>query len=155
MFDAPVDALLAWFGVAAVSIAVLGVAAGLTVPPEPDATGAADTVDAIAGGTYPATAEHGLAADRLKLTPTRVALRSGDRVARERFLFDPVTPVGGDDRLRRVLGGQPPSHQFEDPEAFTAAVAEARETESSWRPAPDRLRVRQVHWEDTRVTLVG
>ena len=154
MFDAPADVLPVWIGVAAVSVAVLGVATGLPTTPAPDAAGAAATIDRVATGTYPATGEHGLAADRLKLSTETVSLESAGGVARAP-LAEPVTPAPTDERLERVLRGESPDHVFDRPSEFRRVAAAARESTPEWTHAPDRLRVRQVHWGGTRVTLVG
>lgn len=155
MFELPVDSWYAWIGIAVVSVAVLAASVALPLRPAPDATGAAETVDAVAGGEYPATAEHGLAAEQLRLSPTRISLRNDAGTTTGTFLFDPVTPVTEDERLRRVLDGVPPSSVFDSPAAFARAARAARTGDARWQPAPDRLRVRQVHWGETRVTLVG
>lgn len=155
MLELPVDGWYAWVGIAVVSVAVLATSVSLPLQPPPDAGGAADTVDAVAGGEYPATAEHGIAAERLRVSSTRISLRNEAGTTTATFLFTPVTPVGEDDRLERVLRGIPPSSVFANATAFARAAADARSVEPGWRPAPDRLRVRQVHWGETRVTLVG
>lgn len=155
MLELPVDSWYAWIGIAVVSVAVLAASVTLPLRPPPDAGDAADTVDAIAGGEYPATAEHGIAAERMRLTPTRIALRNAAGTTTGTFLFDPVTPAVEDERLERVLRGMPPSRVFASPTAFAKAAESARADESRWQPAPNRLRVRQVHWGETRVTLVG
>jgi hypothetical protein len=59
------------------------------------------------------------------------------------------------DRLRRVLAGVPPNAAFDDPEAFATAAERVRARECEWRPAPDRLTVRRVHYGGKHVTLVG
>lgn len=155
VFDAPLDAWYAWFGVAAVSIAVFGVAAALPATPAPDAAAAAETVDAVAAGEYPATAEHDLAADEFRLRPRGVAIRNDGGTARASFAFGPITPTVGDGRLQRVLDGEPPARVFDSATTFQQAIVDARAREPRWRTAPDELRIRQVHWEGIRVTLVG
>lgn len=155
MLELPVDSWYAWVGLAIVSVVVLAASATLPLHPPPDAGGAADTIDAVAGGEYPATAEHGITAERMRLTPSRITLRNEAGTTSATFLFDPVTPVGDDERLGRVLHGVPPSSVFGNPTEFARAASAARTPKSGWRPAPNRLRVRQVHWGETRVTLVG
>lgn len=155
MFDVPLDALYAWFGVAAVSLAVVGVAAAIPATPVADAADAATTVDAVAAGEHPSTAEHGLAADEMKLTPSRIALRNDRGTRRSTFAFGPVTPVRSDERLGRVLAGEPPDRVFESKTAFQQAMIETRTADPGWERAPERLRIRQVHWGEIRVTLLG
>ncbi len=130
-------------------------ATSLPSAPAPDAAGAAGTVDAVAGGEYPATGEHGIAAERVRIAPERIVLDGDRETATAAFREGPVTPARADRRLTRVLRGAPPSAAFDSPEGFATAARDARGAETAWRAAPDRLRVRRVHWGDVRVTLVG
>ena len=162
MFETHLDATYAWFGLAVVSVATAGVAATLPASPPPDATGVAHTIETVASGEYPATAEHGVAADRIRLTPRSIALDGDGGSARAPLHSPRITPVppsgrggAGDDRLRRVLDGVPPDAAFDDPEALATAAERARSTDHGWRPAPERLTVRRVHYGGVHVTLVG
>ena len=160
MFETHLDATYAWLGLALVSVATVGVVAALPAAPPPDADGVAHTLGSVADGEYVATAEHGLAADRMRLTPNAIELETDGGSARSTIRGPPITPVspGGsavDPRLRRVLDGVPPRAAFEDPEAFADAAARARAEDHQWRVAPQRLTVRQVRYGGTRVTLVG
>ena len=166
MFETHFDATYAWLGLAVVSVATAGVAAAFPASPPPDADGVARTVDSVADGAYPATAEHGVAADRIRLTDGSVSLRDERGTARAALDAPRITPVirpgtgtapnaTTDPRLRRVLDGVPPEVAFDDPASFAAAAERARAAESRWTPAPERITVRRVHYEDVRVTLVG
>lgn len=162
MFETHLDATYAWLGLAVVSVATAGVAATLPASPPPDAAGVAHTIETVADGEYPATAEHGIAADRIRLTPRSVSLGGDGGSARTPLRGPPITPVpsgerdgGGDDRLRRVLDGVPPDAAFDDPDALAAAAERARNADREWRPAPERLTVRRVHYGGVHVTLVG
>lgn len=154
MFDAPVDAWYVWVGLAAVSVAVAGVASDFAARPPPDAADAADTVDAVAASPHPATGEHPLDADAVRLRADRIGLRGEGGTSHASLAFGPVTPVAEGTVLWEVARGAHPSHVFEDPAAFRAAAERARERETTWRPAADRLTVRTVTWEGVRVTLV-
>ena len=166
MFETHFDATYAWLGLAVVSVATAGVAAAFPASPPPDADGVARTVDSVADGEYPATAEHGVAADRIRLTDGSVSLGDERGTARAALDAPRITPVirpgagtapsaPTDPRLRRVLDGVPPQAAFDDPASFAAAAERARAAESRWIPAPDRITVRRVHYGDVRVTLVG
>lgn len=162
MFETHLDATYAWLGLAVVSVATAGVAATFPASPPPDAAGVAHTIETVAGGEYPATAEHGLAADRIRLAPRSLSLGGEDRSARAPLHAPRITPVSADERgetnderLRRVLDGVPPDAAFDDPEAFAAAAKRARTADHGWRPAPERLTVRRVHYGGVHVTLVG
>ena len=162
MFETHLDTTYAWLGLALVSVATVGVAAALPASPPPDANGVAHPIDSVADGTHPATAEHGLAATQIRLTTRSVTLDGGGGRARATLHGPQITPVlatdgGGatEEDLRRVLNGVPPTAVFEDPESFAAAAERAQTGDREWRLAPDRLTVRQVHYEGVHVTLVG
>jgi len=154
MLETPIDVPHVWLGVAMVSIAVAGVAAGLPTGTAPDAATAADTVDRVAASPHPATAEHPIDADEVRVEPYRLALENGRGTAHASFAFGPVTPAE-DGPLRAVLDGQPPGRVFESPAAFRRALAEARERPHDWQPAGDRIVVRSVSWEGVDATIVG
>lgn len=166
MFETHPDAAYAWIGLAVVSVATVGVAAAFPASPPPDADGVARTVDSVADGEYPATAEHGVAAERIRIANGSVSLDDDRGTARATLGAARITPVvrpaagvppeaTTDARLRRVLDGAPPDAAFDDPAAFAAAAERARTTDATWTPAPERVTVRRVHYGDVRVTLVG
>lgn len=162
MFETNLDATYAWLGLALVSVATAGVAATLPASPPPDASGVAHTIDSVGDSDHPAIAEHGLAADRIRLTTHSVALDDGSGFARATLHAPRITPIqpgdrstSADSRLRRVLNGAPPDAAFDDPDAFAVATSRARATDHEWRAAPDRITVRRVHYGGVHVTLVG
>ncbi|WP_096394046.1 hypothetical protein [Halorubrum trapanicum] len=166
MFETHLDATYAWLGLAVVSVAAVGVAASFPASPPPDADGVARTIDSVADGEYPATAEHGITAERLRLAEGSVSLGDDRETARATLDAPRITPVirpdagmtpnaTTDPRLRRVLDGAPPDAAFDDPAAFAAAAERARAADAAWMPAPERVTVRRVHYGGVRVTLVG
>jgi hypothetical protein len=162
VFETHLDATYAWLGLALVSVATAGVAASLPASPPPDASGVAHTIDSVADGDHPATAEYGLAANRIRITDRSVALDGAGGTARAALRAARITPVPTErhgtsdgDGLRRVLTGVPPDAAFDDPETFAAAAERARARDHEWRPAPGRLTVRRVHYGGVHVTLVG
>lgn len=162
MFETNVDATYAWLGLALVSVATAGVAATLPASPPPDASGVAHTIDSVADGAHPSMAEHGLAASQIRLTERSVTIRSDGGTGTASLHGPKITPVpvgrnqtDESDRLRHVLDGVPPSAVFDDPIAFATAASHARDADAAWRPAPERLTVRQVHYGGVHVTLVG
>lgn len=155
MFDTPLDAWYVYAGVAAVSCAALGVALGLPTAVPPDAAAVAETVDRVASTPHAARASHALEADTVRLRRGGIALRGPGGIARATFAYGPVTPVGDQSRLRRVLAGHAPNAVFETPAAFRRAVLAARERPPGWRPAGSRLVVRTLGWGGLDVTLVG
>lgn len=154
MLDAPVDVWYRWLGVAAASLAVLGVAVGLPTGTAPDATAAATAVDGVAASTHPAVAEYPLAADAVRLGRGTVSLREEGRTATASLAYH-VTPVREGSALASVLAGAAPRRAFDSPAAFGRALAAARDRQPDWRPAGDRLLARHVSWEGVDATLVG
>ena len=154
MFEVPVDALYAWLGVAAVSVAVLGVVVALPTTAPPDATTAADAVDRVAVGPPDGRATVQIDATAIRLGPRQLSLRNDGGTASATFAYGPVTPTLTDDRLALVLYGQPPASVFETSAAFEQAVADAQ-SRGEWRQAPTEIDVRRVQWGETSVTLVG
>jgi len=154
MFDVPVDAIYVWLGVAAVSVVTLGVVVAFptTAPPQP--TTVADAVDRIAVEPAGAHTTVRIEATEMRLGSQRIALRNDGGSASAAFAYGPVTPAVDDDRLELLLYGHPPAGAFESVAAFRDAVEDARTT-SEWRPAPETIEVRRIHWEGTDVTLVG
>ncbi len=162
MFDAPLDAWYVWLGVAAVSLAVFGVAIELPTSPPPNAASAADTVDSVAGCPYIATAEHPLKAGQIKLGPRQLDLRDNGGTAHATFRYGPIVPVSvvaagrnPNGKLARVLAGTPPSTVFDSPGAFQRSIRDARNRQPTWEQAKSRLRVRCVSWEGVDATLVS
>lgn len=154
MFDAPIDGLYAWLGVAAASAAVLGVALGLPTAAPPDAVGAASTVDRIATTDHAASARLPVDADAVSIAPNRVGLRNDAGATHAQFAYGPVVPVRRGTRLWTVLAGAPV-------EAVFGSVAElrrtARELDSTgrWRQVDGPLRVRHLVVGGHDVVLVG
>jgi len=155
MFDVPVDSMAVWVGLGLVSLVVFGLAASVPTAPPPDASAVADTVDAVAASPHASTAAQPIAADAVRLSHSRVALRSDGGTAAAVFRFGKVTPVADGTPLDRVLHGRPPSRVFSSAAAFERALRRARQRPARWRPAADRVLVRRVFWRGVRATLVG
>lgn len=154
MFELPIDAWYVWIGVAVVSIAVLGLVSAFPTTPPPDAVGAADTIDEVAAGSYPASATHHVVADRIAIGPHTIKLDGEGGRTSASLSFGPITPAF-DDQLRPVLAGTPPNQVFDNPVAFHQAAIEASAQEPEWHRTSGKVRVRQVHWGSVRVTLTG
>lgn len=154
MFDAPVETWYLWIGLAAASVAALGVAANLPRAPPPDAAGAADTVDSVAASAHAATGVHPLSVDGVRIGPYRLWLREDGATGHATFAFGPVTPVRSDTALWDVLRGAPPERAFGTPASFRRAAATARDRTPAWR-SREQLTIRRVSWEGVNVTLVG
>ena len=154
MFDAPLDALYAWVGLAVVSVAVLAVALSLASAPPPSAIRVANAVDAVAASPNEAVRRIVLDVDAVALRPWRVGVRTDGGTAHAAVTFGPVTPVR-DGPLRAVLTGRSPARTFETPAAFRGALTRARRRVGGWTDAPETLVVRRVSWGGVNGTLVG
>lgn len=153
MFDAPMDTLPVWVGVAVVSLALFGIATSLPT----SASGAhavADTVDAVAASPHDAVAAQSVTADRVRLDAYRVTVIGGGEASHDTFAYAPVTPVAPGTPLGSVLAGTPPDQVFPTPEAFAREARTAR-NEAPLTLTTDTVQARTVAWGGTNVTLVG
>ncbi|RCU46310.1 hypothetical protein DU504_02705 [Haloplanus salinus] len=155
MIGVPVDAWYVWLGLSLASVALVGVGATLPTAPPPAAADAADTVDRTAATAYPATAEHPLDAESVRVGSRRLGLRNDAGTTHATFAFGPVTPAVGTPGLRAILHGAPPGSRFDSGEALCATGRDARQRAPRWRPIDRPLIVRHVVWEGCDVTLVG
>ena len=163
MFNIPVDAWYAWIGLSIAGITLIGAVSGLPTTKPPDAAAVATTIDRVGAAEYPATAEHPLTADAIRLGTYRIGLKSDAGTAHATLAFGPVTPVfsesnnSHDNRLRDILYGSPPTYVFDSEAAFLDAVttAQANGTNVTWRPVDGPVIIRRVSWNDEDVVLVG
>ncbi len=170
-FEAPVDAWYVWFGVAVASVAIAGVALSLPSQPPPDATGAANTIDTVAGSTHTAEASFDHSADEIRIDTARISMRNDGGTARASLAFGPLTPIGAvedateRDALRSILSGAPPSVVLEGTEFDSVNESELRQAAEDaranrldsppeWQPANDELRVRKLELDGESVVLV-
>jgi hypothetical protein len=93
MFNIPVDAWYAWIGLSIAGITLIGAVSGLPTTKPPDAAAVATTIDRVGAAEYPATAEHPLTADAIRLGTYRIGLKSDAGTAHATLAFGPVTPV--------------------------------------------------------------
>lgn len=154
MFEATLDAWYAWFGVATASVAVLGVALGLTTPAPPAAQPVTDTVDRVASSPHEAYATVSLDATEVRIGTHRIGLRTDGGTGDATVAYPPMTPAT-EGPLADVLRGEPPEAVFDDEAEFRRATERARDAPREWQPAPERLSVRRVSWGETDATLVG
>ncbi|RQG96544.1 DUF7283 family protein [Natrarchaeobius chitinivorans] len=153
--EAPVDAWYVWFGVSAASVVIAGVVLGLPTGPPPDASGAANSVDRIAGSPYTASTVHEHDAAELRLQEgTTIELRNEHGRAHSSLAYGTVVLITDDDRLENVTYGTAFTDEFEseleraDVDAtaeFLGRINESHETtDGEWYPAGERLVVRTV-----------
>lgn len=154
MFDAPIDGVYAWLGVAVVSIAVAAVAVSLPSTVPPDASAVAAQIDRVA------TSEHRVAtsiqpdADAMRVRASQVSLRRDGTTAHAPLVGERVV-TADTDALAALLAGQPAESVYTDRAAFARAVDEVTAGQGTWRPAPEHLQIRRVTWGEIDVTVVG
>lgn len=154
MFETPLDGVLAWVGLALVSLAVAGIAVSLPTTVPPDAAAVARQVDEVATSDHRVAASVPLRADAVSVQGSQLSLRDDGVTAHARLVAGDVVPADSD-ALGALLDGREPGAIFEDRAAFERALAAARERSGNWRPAPDRLQIRRVRWGDVDATVVG
>ncbi|MBV0901474.1 DUF7283 family protein [Haloarcula salina] len=153
MFETHVDALYLWVGLSAVSVAVLGVVAGLPMTAPPNATATAATIDEVATSPPGSVEKRRLLADEWALEAGALRLRNDGGTAQAGLTQYAV--AADSERLRTVLDGTAPASVYDSPAAFRAALDRARARNETWRPAPERLSIGHVAWGGVDVTLVG
>lgn len=173
-FEAPVDAWVVWVGVVLVGVALTGVTLTLPSQPPPDATGAANTIDRVAGSTHVASASYEHDAEAVRIDTKRLSMRNDGGVAHASVAFGSLTPVHAVENetvqevFERLLDGEHPSSVLDDDEYDSLTESALRETATEtrarlasddsgpdWRPADGRLRVRTVELDGTEVVLVA
>lgn len=170
-FEAPVDAWYVWFGVALAGVTLAGLALSLPAQPPPDATGAANTIDRVAGSTHTAQASYEHDAEMVRIDGARISMRNEGGVDHAAVAFISLTPIAAvndttkREALERILHGEQPSAVLERP-AFTsldepglysataAARTERLDEGPEWRPADGELRVRKLEIDGETVVLV-
>jgi hypothetical protein len=153
VLDTTADTWYTWIGLVAASVAVASVAVSLPSAPPPDPGPLVRTVEGVTASPYGETERVSVVADRIRLGPKRVSLRSDGGTAHGTFATAVVPVRSGP--LRRVLAGRPPPAVFERPAAFEWSLRTAAERTPRWRAAPDHLAVRRVSWRGVSATLVG
>lgn len=169
--ETPVDAWYVWLGVAIASVTIAGVALALPTQPPPDATAAANTIDAVAGSPQTAVASYDHDAVAVRLDTGRISLRNDAGTAHAAVAFESLTPLAAVENttarkaLERVAQGEQPADVLSEPgfEALTEdelrrAAARARATRRSsgavWRPTSGQLSVRRLTLDGTTVVIV-
>lgn len=154
MFDAPLDGLILWTGLALISLTVAGIAVSLPSATAPDAGAVARTIDEVATSPHRVGAAVHPDATSIRLRPTQVSLRARGGTSHATLVVADPVPAGNGS-LREVLAGRAPADVYRTERSFERALIEARERMGTWRSAPDRLHVRRVSWREIDATLVG
>lgn len=152
MFEMPVESLFVWVALGVVSVAVMGVISAVPSTAPPDATATAATIDEVSTSPPGSVVHRQITADQWTFDGRQLGLRNDGGSAHATLMWK-VIPVH-DSQLRAVLNGTVPESVFGSPTAFERAIA-ATARDQTWYPAPDRVTIRRVVWEEIDVTLVG
>jgi len=153
MLDPNVDAVAVWMGLALASLAVAGVVTQLPRPAPPEADPLARTVDTAAATDHVATTTHPVAADAVRIGPSRVAVRGPGGTDHATLAYGPVTPARPGTPLCRVARGARPHDAFDSWGALLDAAKAARQREPEFHET-DRVVARTVSLGVEDVTLV-
>lgn len=154
MLEVPADAPAVWLGLALAAAALLAVVGSLPAQSPPDATAAANAIDAVAVADPPAASVRRHGAAQVRVSPSTITLRNDAGTTAATVAFGPVTPVAEGGPLDAVLRGRHPAAVFASPGEFRRAVVEARDAAPTWSRST-RLVVRRASWGGVTVTLVG
>ncbi len=164
--ESPMDAMMTFFAVSIISIALLGVALGIQATATPDANAAVETIDSTAttSSHQKATYEHN--GEQYWMDTQQIALKNDGGKQHASITFGEITPVypadaeseSTNEKLFSVLQTGDWEAEFEDETAFVDAAESARqdslETQGQWRPASGELTVRRLTVDNEEVTLV-
>jgi len=159
--DAPADAWYVFIGVSILSFAVAGVVLGLPTGQGPDANGAIEQIDNVAGSTYETDAQVEHNAERFWVDSKRIGLKNSHGTATESVSFGTMAPVYNESgNLSSVLTGTEAETAYSNNKtAFEADIRRSRNKsfasgEPQWHEATGTLRIRKVIWGDFSVTIV-
>ena len=158
--EAPADAWYVFIGVSIISIAVAGVVMGLPTGQGPDANGAIEEIDSVAGSTYEtdATVDHN--AEQFWVGSKRIGMKNDHGTATESVSFGTMAPVYNESgNLSSVLTGTSAEDVYSSKSAFRDDINSSRDKtfdsgDPVWHEASGTLRIRKVIWGDFSVTIV-
>lgn len=168
-FESPADAWYVWFGVAVVSLGVVGVVVAFPTGPPPDAAATANAIDRVAASEYGASGTHRHDGDELRIGTKQIWLRNDAGTSHATVSVGTLTPVfAADGDLNRIgqqlVDGKPPkqlvaeSIRFDDEAELQAAFESLRAALDrdgpSWRRAIGELRVRRVTLDGESIVLI-
>lgn len=166
-FEAPVDGIYVWLGVALASTLVAGVALSLPTQPPPDAGKVANTVDDVHTSRYAATATIEHEATAVKVGLKSIAMRNDGGVTHATISTGTMTPIASvenesrAEKLARILAGNPPRQVLDGNVTRTLAdwqddiQRRLEDNSSRWRERDSPLRVRLIPLDSGIILLVG
>lgn len=152
--EAPADAWYTYVAVSIVSVALAGLALGVTTGPPPDAQQAANAIEGATGSEYTASASYEHDAQRVTIDRQTITMENEHGTSHASFAYDIVVPVNDHERLENLVYGSTFEDEYAselaDPdthavEAFTADVEDAfNETAGTSLSATGELHARKI-----------
>ncbi|WP_049924016.1 DUF7283 family protein [Halopiger djelfimassiliensis] len=152
--EAPVDAWYVYLAVAIISVALAGLALGVSTGPPPDANEAANTIEGTTGSDYSASASYEHDADVVTINRETITMENDHGTSHASFSYGIAVPVNGHERLENLVYGStfeeeykkelsdPDTHAFQ---VFTEDVEEAFDDNTGEPlPANGELLSRQI-----------
>ncbi|MFC6757797.1 MULTISPECIES: DUF7283 family protein [Haloarcula] len=157
--EAPADAWYVFIGVSIISVAVAGVALGFPSGLSPDAEGAMNQINEVAGSNYEEYGKQDHRAEQFWVDGKRIGLKNQYGTSTSSVRFGTLAPVHGNDKLAEVLASGSINDTYTSKSTFRTDVETAQDSafsdgDPAWRSASGQLRVRKVTWGDASVTLV-
>ncbi|MCU4971430.1 hypothetical protein OB955_01575 [Halobacteria archaeon AArc-m2/3/4] len=153
-FEAPVDAWYVYVATAIISVALAGLALGVSTGPPPDAPQASNTIEGATGSEYTASAFYDHDADVVTIDRRTITMENEHGTTHSSLSYGVVVPVNGHERLENLVYGSsfddeygdeladPNTHAFE---TFTEEVEDAFDDNTGEPLAADgELRARQI-----------
>ncbi|MCL9812904.1 DUF7283 family protein [Natranaeroarchaeum aerophilus] len=125
-FEAPVDAWYVFIAVGIVSVALAGLALGVSTGVPPDAQEGANAIEGATSAEYTASASHEHDAETVIVERSTITMENEHGEAHASFSYGTVVAVNGDERLEDIVNGQSVEAAYEDEFAdpHTDATAE-------------------------------
>ena len=111
--EAPADAWYVYVAVAIVSIALAGLALGVSTGPPPDAEQAANTIEGATTSELTASASYDHDADVVTVNRRTITMENDHGTSQARFSYGIVVPVNGDERLENLVYGADFADEYE------------------------------------------
>ena len=111
--EAPADAWYVYLAVAIVSIALAGLALGVSTGPPPDAEQAANTIEGATASELTASASYDHDADVVTIDRQTITMENDHGTAHASFSYGIVVPVNGDERLENLVYGADFADEYE------------------------------------------
>ncbi|MDZ7730854.1 MAG: hypothetical protein U5K37_08070 [Natrialbaceae archaeon] len=157
--EAPVDAWYGWLGAAILSVGLAGMAVALPTTPPPDATGAANALEAVAASPG-STVTYSHQAESSRFGRTTLSLRNDGGVSHAEIAFGRIVPAAGNERLVALVAGATPATIYGNRSAgawrelLEADIERVGSVTAGWTPSTGTLRARSLSVDGQTVVFV-